>query len=78
MPGALPHLSCPTCKFSVAASAASSPFQNCPRCMLRDQIQVIMVPAPAPRRFGRTPADLERIAEAKSRVTRVTRGLGSA
>ena len=33
----LSHLTCPTCHFSVAAAAATSPFQNCPRCLLRDQ-----------------------------------------
>ena len=78
MPGKLARLTCPTCRFSVAASAATSPFQNCPRCLLRDRAQVTMVYAPAERRFGRTTDDLDRIAEAKSRLTREPRGVSSA
>ena len=78
MPGELARLTCPTCRFSVAASAATSPFQNCPRCLLRDRAQVTMVYAPPARRFGRTAGELDRIAEAKSRLTRDSRGLSSA
>ena len=74
----LSHLTCPTCHFSVAASAATSPFQNCPRCLLRDRAAVMMVVAPEPRRFGRRAADMERIAEAKARLSGPARGASSA
>ena len=74
----LARLTCPTCRFSIAASKASSPFQNCPRCLLRDKAQVLMVYAPPHRRFGRDPDDLGRIAEAKSRLTRDAGGFSSA
>ena len=72
------HLTCPNCHFSVAATAATSPFQNCPRCLLRDQTAVMMVVAPAPRRFGRRAGDMERIAEAKARLSGPARGASSA
>jgi hypothetical protein len=79
------HLSCPSCRFTVSEHAARSPFQNCPRCLLREQTAIMMVPTDGPpRRFGRTAADVERIAEAKSRVggagarfSRPPRGVGS-
>lgn len=47
---------------------ASTPFQNCPRCLLRERAQVPMVLAPAPRRFGRNSSELDRVTEAKSRL----------
>jgi hypothetical protein len=82
----MPYLSCPSCRFTVSEHAARSPFQNCPRCLLRDSASVMMVPtAEPPPRFGRTPADVERIAEAKTRVgaarprlSRPPGGVGSA
>jgi hypothetical protein len=71
----LSYLTCPTCRFTVSEAAARSPFQNCPRCLLRDQASVPMVHmADRPRRFGRRPADVERIAEAKARLTPPARG----
>jgi len=80
------YLSCPSCRFTVSEHAARSPLQNCPRCLLRNNASVLMVPTTEPpRRFGRTSADVERIAEAKSRLdvlpSRVSpppRGVGSA
>lgn len=72
------YLTCPSCRFSVAASAATSPLQNCPRCLLRENVQIVMIAAPAPRRrFARPDTEFERIAEAKARLAAV-RPLGSA
>ena len=73
------HLTCPKCHFTVSAAAASSPFHNCPRCLLRTNMQILMVSTERPnRRFSRPSADLERIAEAKARLTPPVRGVGSA
>ena len=73
------YLTCPTCRFTVSATAARSPFQNCPRCLLRNEIAVMMVAmANPPRRFGRSAVDLERIAEAKARIKPRARDVGSA
>ncbi len=74
----LSHLTCPTCRFTVAASAATSPFQNCPRCLLRDKTAVMMIAAAEPRRFGRRAGDMDRIAEAKARLSGPARGASSA
>lgn len=72
------HLTCPSCRFTVSAAAASSPFHNCPRCLLRTNTQVVMVLTEAPsRRFSRPPTDLERISEAKARLRPPARGVGS-
>ena len=71
------YLSCPSCRFTVSSAAASSPFQNCPRCALREGAQVGMVVERAPRRFMRTTAEVDRIAEAKARLTRPIRGTAS-
>ncbi len=68
------YLSCPSCRFTVSSAAASSPFQNCPRCALREGAQVGMVIERAPRRFMRTTADIDRIAEAKARLSGPVRG----
>jgi hypothetical protein len=63
------YLTCPSCRFTVSESGARSPFQNCPRCLLRQQTAVMMQPVlDPPQRFGRGPADVQRIAEAKSRL----------
>jgi hypothetical protein len=73
------YLSCPSCRFTVSAAAASSPFQNCPRCLLRDGAQIMMVTMPnPPRRFTRRAVEFDRIAEAKARLRRPVRGVGSA
>jgi hypothetical protein len=72
------YLTCPSCRLKVSAAAASSPFHNCPRCLLRDKAQVVMISTTeAPHRFGRGIADVERINEAKARLTRPARGVGS-
>ncbi len=71
------YLTCPTCRFTVSEAAARSPFQNCPRCLLREGTATMMIVASdPPRRFGRAPADLERIAEAKARLRPRPRGAG--
>jgi hypothetical protein len=72
-------LTCPSCRLKVSAAAASSPFHNCPRCLLRDKVRVVMVSTTeAPQRFGRAVAEVERIAEAKARLSGPARGVGSA
>jgi hypothetical protein len=73
------YLTCPSCRFTVSSGVARSPFQNCPRCLLRDgSVHAMVVTDDPPRRFGRYAADVERIAEAKARLTRHARGVGSA
>lgn len=73
------HLTCPSCHFTVSAAAASSPFHNCPRCLLRSNMQVVMISTTRPaRRFSRPAADLERIAEAKARLSQPPRTVGPA
>jgi ssDNA-binding Zn-finger/Zn-ribbon topoisomerase 1 len=74
----LSYLTCPTCRFTVSAAAARSPFQNCPRCLLRGGTATMMVATTGPRRFGRRPAEVERIAEAKARLSGPARGVRSA
>ena len=72
------YLSCPSCRFTISASAATSPFHNCPRCLLREGTQVVMVTmVNPPRRFTRRAVEFERIAEAKARLRRPMRGVGS-
>jgi hypothetical protein len=54
----------------VSSAAAASPFQSCPRCQLRENKAVVMViERTPPRRFGRAGTELERIVEAKARLT---------
>ncbi len=71
------YLSCPSCRFTVSSAAASSPFQNCPRCLLRESAQVGMVVERAPKRFMRNASDVDRIAEAKARLAGPMRGSAS-
>ena len=61
----------------MSSAAASSPFQNCPRCALREGAHVGMVVERAPRRFMRSTADLDRIVEAKNRLAGPVRGSAS-
>jgi hypothetical protein len=71
------YLTCPTCRFTVSEAAARSPFQNCPRCLLRSNAAVMMVAtteSPRRRAGEREAAKLERIAEAKSRLSPPARG----
>jgi hypothetical protein len=73
------YLTCPSCRFTVSAGAARSPFQNCPRCQLRSETPVMMVAMDEPpKRFGRRTGDVDRIAEAKARLRGPARGVGSA
>jgi hypothetical protein len=73
------YLTCPSCRFTVSEAAARSPLQNCPRCLLRGGTAVMMVAMDEPpKRFSRRTGDLDRIAEAKARLRRPARGVGSA
>lgn len=74
------YLTCPSCRLKVSAAAASSPFHNCPRCLLRDNAQIVMVTTTeGPRRFsGRAGVEFERIVEAKARLSGPARGASSA
>jgi hypothetical protein len=75
------YLTCPSCKFTVSTAAARSPFQNCPRCLLRESTAVMMVVESDPQgRLGRRGSEgqVEQIADAKSRLSQPARGVGSA
>ncbi len=65
------YLTCPSCKFTVSEMGARSPFQNCPRCLLRRGTRRMMeFTTTPPQRFQPRPlAGLERIVEAKSRLS---------
>ena len=74
----MPFLSCPTCGLTITETGVRSPFQPCPRCLLRDRAHRTMQLVRAPRRFTRQPADFERFAEARARLSGRARGVGSA
>jgi Zn-finger nucleic acid-binding protein len=74
----VPFLSCPTCGLTITESRVRSPFQACPRCLLRDRTQRTMQLVREPRRFRREPLDYERLAEARARLSGRVRGAGSA
>ena len=78
---------CPTC--GTASDRVSGDFDGyiegyevcvleCPRCLLRDHTQHTMQLVREPRRFSRDPLNLERVAEARARLTGRVRGVGSA
>jgi reverse gyrase len=71
-------LSCPTCGLTITESRVRSPFQACPRCLLRDRTHRTMQPVREPRRFKRDPVSFERLAEARARLSGRVRGVGSA
>ncbi len=71
-------LSCPSCGLTIAESGVRSPFQACPRCLLRDKSHRTMQLVRAPRRFNRTPNEVERFAEARARLTGRVRDVSSA
>jgi Zn-finger nucleic acid-binding protein len=71
-------LSCPSCGLTVTESAVRSPFQACPRCLLRDNTQRTMQAVRQPRRFSRPPAEIARVAEARARLSGRLRGVSSA
>ncbi len=73
----MPYLTCSRCRFTVTEAHARSPFQNCPRCLLRSGQLNQMMPTGQPR-FARDSETVDRIAEAKARLTRQTRGVRSA
>lgn len=70
----MPYLSCPTCSLTISESAARSPFQACPRCMLRHGRHEPMRVVREPSRFGRQ-TDLDRISQAKARLSGPARGM---
>jgi Zn-finger protein len=74
----VPFLSCPSCGLTITETRAGSPFQACPRCLLRHRAHRTMQLVREPRRFTRDPADLERFAEARARLSGRVRGVGSA
>ena len=74
----MPFLSCPSCGLTVAESGVRSPFQACPRCLLRENVQTTMQVVREPRRFSRDPAGLDRISEARARLSGRVRGASSA
>ena len=74
----MPFLSCPSCGLTISESGARSPFQACPRCMLRDRSHRTMQVVREPRRFTRTPTEVERFAEARARLAGRVRDVSSA
>ena len=71
------YLTCPVCHFTVSEAAAPSPFQNCPRCLLRSgssRMMVVTRESPHWRMHEREAAKLDRIAEAKARLSPPARG----
>lgn len=74
----MPFLSCPSCGLTVTEGGARSPFQACPRCLLRENVQTTMQLVREPRRFSRDPARLGRISEARARLSGRLGGVGSA
>lgn len=53
----MPHkLVCPTCNLALADDVARSPFQYCPRCLIRDRTGTLMRPEREPGRFAREAA----------------------
>ena len=73
----MPYLSCPTCSLTISESAARSPFQACPRCLLRHGRSEPMRVVRTPSRFARD-VDLDRITQAKARLDGTVRGAGTA
>ncbi len=65
------YLTCPSCQFTVSETGARSPFQNCPRCLLRRGTRRMMeFTSTPPQRFQRRPlAGLGRVVEAKARLS---------
>lgn len=68
MPSPMPYLKCPTCSLTVTESAARSPFQNCPRCLLRHGVAEPMAVVRSPGR-STTEAKLAHVAAAKARLS---------
>jgi hypothetical protein len=71
-------LSCPSCGLTVSEGAVRSPFQACPRCLLRHHTNQTMQLVREPRRFSRAPAELARISQARARLSGRARGASSA
>ena len=74
------YLTCPSCRFTVSETAARSPFQDCPRCLLREQTAVhdAVRPGPAAALRPRPPTTSQRIARGEARLRRTgsRRGFG--
>lgn len=63
----MPYLNCPSCGLTITETAARSPFQHCPRCMLRRGATAQMRLVREPQRLTRA-AQLERVAQVKNRL----------
>ncbi len=74
----MPFLSCPSCGLTLTETGVRSPFQACPRCLLREHVHTTMQVVREPRRFSRKPHDLERVTEARARLSGRLRGASSA
>jgi hypothetical protein len=74
----VPFLSCPTCGLTITETGVRSPFQACPRCLLRDRAHRTMQLVREPRRFSRTPTAVDRFTEARDRLSGRARGASSA
>jgi Zn-finger nucleic acid-binding protein len=74
----MPFLSCPSCGLTITETQVRSPFQACPRCLLRDRTSRQMQLVRQPRRFSRDPVAFERFAEARARLSGRARGVSSA
>jgi reverse gyrase len=70
-------MSCPSCGLTITENRVRSPFQACPRCLLRDRTHRTMQLVREPRRFTREPSDFERFAEARARLAGRARGAAS-
>jgi hypothetical protein len=64
----MPYLSCPHCNLTISESAARSPFQACPRCLLRHGRSEPMRVVREPARFARA-SEFHRISQAKARLS---------
>jgi len=71
-------MSCPSCGLTITESRVRSPFQACPRCLLRDRTHRTMQLVREPRRCTREPTDFERFTEARARRAGRMRGASSA
>ena len=65
---AMPHLTCPTCRLTITDTAAGSPFQACPRCLLKDRTHRTMELVREPTRFSRQRDDLARVTRERARL----------
>ena len=62
------HLTCPTCRLTITDTVAGSPFQACPRCLLKDRTHRTMEVVREPSRFTRQRDDLARVTRERARL----------